>query len=255
MLKRRRRLPVWLPPDVQMRQYQELLIDMVNAAEDAALTGLRARTDSLHDGIELLAAIRAAIGPALSRARSLVGGIAREINKFNKKQMRKVISKVLPVDIYASEPWLVTELRAFEVEADGVLEEFSASTLARIQKIVFAEHRKGESIAVISNVLREKLAMQRRKALLVARAHVAAFNGRITHLRQESIGIKKYVWRNARDERVRGNPAGLYPDAKHNHWEKEGKVFRWDKPPRGTGHPGSDYLCRCYAEPVLDHLL
>ena len=33
------------------------------------------------------------------------------------------------------------------------------------------------------------------------------------------------------------------------HAEREGQVFTWIDPPDG-GHPGEDYNCRCWAEPV-----
>lgn len=46
-----------------------------------------------------------------------------------------------------------------------------------------------------------------------------------------------YVWRTARDERVR--PA---------HAANEGRVFAWRDPPP-TGHPGEAHQCRCWAEP------
>ena len=35
------------------------------------------------------------------------------------------------------------------------------------------------------------------------------------------------------------------------HKGKEGKRFKWNRPPRDTGHPGEDYQCRCTAEPII----
>ncbi len=77
----------------------------------------------------------------------------------------------------------------------------------------------------------------------------------VTQARQTDLGIEKYIWRTARDSRVVGNPAGLYPNGnpKHgNHYAREGKVFRWDEPP-SDGHPGWPIRCRCHAEPVIDY--
>lgn len=47
-----------------------------------------------------------------------------------------------------------------------------------------------------------------------------------------------YIWRTVKDSDVR--PA---------HAAREGKIFSWTNPPEG-GHPGEDYNCRCWAEPV-----
>jgi hypothetical protein len=66
-------------------------------------------------------------------------------------------------------------------------------------------------------------------------------------------GIKSYVWQTRKDERVVGNPVGLYPQgtADHgDHWERDGKIFRWDDPPH-DGHPGVAYGCRCEAVPLI----
>lgn len=46
-----------------------------------------------------------------------------------------------------------------------------------------------------------------------------------------------YIWRTARDERVRTA-----------HAANEGRVFAWTDPPE-TGHPGEAHQCRCWAQP------
>lgn len=47
-----------------------------------------------------------------------------------------------------------------------------------------------------------------------------------------------YVWRTQSDNLVRWE-----------HIVKNGRIFKWDDPPAG-GHPGQDYGCRCWAEPL-----
>ncbi len=47
-----------------------------------------------------------------------------------------------------------------------------------------------------------------------------------------------YIWRTREDDKVRGS-----------HAANNGKIFSWDSPPE-TGHPGEEYGCRCWAEPV-----
>ncbi len=65
-----------------------------------------------------------------------------------------------------------------------------------------------------------------------------AFAGLINQLRQQDLGIERYIWRSQDDAKVRDSHAG-YDD----------QVFRWDEPPSG-GHPGQAHNCRCVAEPV-----
>lgn len=92
------------------------------------------------------------------------------------------------------------------------------------------------------------------RAAFIARDQTAKLNGQLTRYRHESVGIIKYKWRNAQDQRVVGNPAGLYPKPTKghgNHWEREDTIYYYNRPP-ADGNPGYAYNCRCYAEGVLD---
>lgn len=48
-----------------------------------------------------------------------------------------------------------------------------------------------------------------------------------------------YIWRTRGDNKVRAS-----------HAANNGRIFSWDSPPP-TGHPGEDYGCRCWAQPIL----
>lgn len=65
-----------------------------------------------------------------------------------------------------------------------------------------------------------------------------AFAGLINQLRQQDLGIERYIWRSQDDAKVRDR-----------HAEYDDQVFRWDEPPAG-GHPGQAHNCRCHAEPI-----
>ena len=65
-----------------------------------------------------------------------------------------------------------------------------------------------------------------------------AFAGLINQLRQQDLGIERYIWRSRDDAKVRDR-----------HAANDDRLFRWDTPPEG-GHPGQAYNCRCTAEPI-----
>lgn len=67
---------------------------------------------------------------------------------------------------------------------------------------------------------------------------VLAFAGLINQLRQEDLGIERYVWVTQGDHKVRFAHAAL-----------NGEVFDWDHPSE-EGHPGQAPNCRCRATPV-----
>lgn len=66
--------------------------------------------------------------------------------------------------------------------------------------------------------------------------HEGTHPGRIEVIASGKTG--KYIWRTARDEKVR-----------KDHAERDGKTFDYANPPKG-GNPGEDYNCRCWAEPI-----
>lgn len=49
---------------------------------------------------------------------------------------------------------------------------------------------------------------------------------------------RRYIWRTQRDSDVRSR-----------HAQRDGRIIEWDNPPEG-GHPGEDYGCRCWAQPL-----
>ena len=65
------------------------------------------------------------------------------------------------------------------------------------------------------------------------------FNGKLSELQQRGEGYTHYIWHSQDDAKVRSD-----------HAANEGKIFSWDNPPP-TGHPGEDFNCRCWAEPVI----
>ena len=98
-----------------------------------------------------------------------------------------------------------------------------------------------------------------KRARLISRDQTTKLTGTLNQVRQEAIGVQEYIWHTVRDERVVGKPGGVYPPkpglekstAHGNHYERQGKKFRWDTPPP-DGHPGQAIQCRCWAEPIID---
>ena len=107
-----------------------------------------------------------------------------------------------------------------------------------------------------------------RRARIIARDQTAKLNSALTQGRMADAGIETYIWSTSEDERVRGNPTGLYPKALPSHYVMNGKVCRWDDPTvwlengewvKRAGdapylHPGMAIMCRCVAIPNWDEL-
>lgn len=114
---------------------------------------------------------------------------------------------------------------------------------------------RGLRVEEIMADLQQQFGFDQRRAELIARDQTLKLSGQLQEERQTQAGIKRYVWTTSGDERVR-----------EDHERLDGQVFSWDDPPitnwsevqRGKparrGHPGSDYNCRCSADPVVDDL-
>jgi len=108
-----------------------------------------------------------------------------------------------------------------------------------IEQVVSESVKIGRSTEVTAKLLQERYQVSKSRAKLIARDQISKLNGLITQEKQQDLGIKKYEWATAGDERVRAT-----------HRRNDGKTFSWSKPP-ATGHPGQDIQCRCVALPVF----
>ncbi len=106
----------------------------------------------------------------------------------------------------------------------------------------------------LAGAIQDILGSTKHRASVIARDQTAKMNSQMAHARQVDAGVTHYQWRTAGDQRVVGNPSGLYPkgNAKHmNHFDRNGKIFAWNDPP-SDGHPGEAIMCRCIALAVLN---
>lgn len=136
--------------------------------------------------------------------------------------------------------------------------------LKRVETAVLGGVRDGDAPSTISRRIQEATGVTRRRADILARDQVSKLTSEIGERRQRQSGISYYRSVTAGDERVTGNPAGKYPNAKISCYGIARKdvgygpgVYRWDKGASWGGetglHPGRHHpLCRCTATPVFD---
>jgi SPP1 gp7 family putative phage head morphogenesis protein len=201
-----------------------------------------------------------------------VSALASRVAQRNLGQWQKAVKGAVGVDLFASEPWLRDELRSWAQENAQLITTLEDRAVNEVATWTQRGLREGQRHEEIGAKIAERFGVERRRANLLARDQTAKLNAGLTEQRQTDIGVDEYTWRTSQDERVRGNPSGKYPDARPSHHVMEGKRCRWDDPAvyrmhRGgewlsrssiggeQQHPGHAILCRCDAEPVLDHLL
>jgi len=175
----------------------------------------------------------------------------KRLNKHQQEQLDRQVRAAIGVE-YKSLP-------------QATLDKVEPWTRANVDLIVtvperhFARLRADIDEAYSSGMRPETLAKRLRAhshaseydARRIARDQISKLNGELNSARQQTAGIKGYIWRSGRDNRVRDN-----------HGDLDGTEQLWAEPPMGggtdetePGHPGDGIQCRCYAEPDLSALL
>jgi hypothetical protein len=204
-----------------------------------------------------------------------IRGYFSEVNKFNDEQFRAVLKSLTGLSLPRAPstgggPELVSPLDVLQdrlgPEADVLRNEpylDGVKTNWENIQVVYVDKATQGLASDIELILRQGLATGAAVTVIVGTIDKATqtANGRIevfgenqvnnldvelTEGRQRSIGVNQYEWETRRDERVRGNPLGLYPKAKPSHYARDRQIFNWNNPPEG-GHPGQAPGCRCRA--------
>lgn len=163
---------------------------------------------------------------------------------------------------------LEAALEASTAENAALITRMSQDYIDKMQRAVLDNYMTGKFIGKggVLKELQRISGITKNRAQLIARDQSNKLHGAVAKIRAQGTGSIGYEWNNARDTRVRGNPAGKYPDVpkSRNHWDREGKYYLWEpmsKPPIAPdgkpfrqppvdGQPGAAINCRCFAAPV-----
>ena|GEM_PF-4690727 len=145
------------------------------------------------------------------------------------------------------EPLITADTRGlaegFVQENVALIRDLPAKQLTQIEEEVIEAIARGERAGALSKIIRARSGVAKKRADLIARDQMGKAVSQLNQKRQQDLGVDRYIWRTAGDERVR-------PE----HVARNGETFSWsDSPP--DGHPGEPINCRCTAEPVLTDIL
>ena len=178
------------------------------------------------------------------------------ISADNKAKIERTLANALGVGVTFLDSKVVKERLAIAL-SDNVrlIKTIPERHFSKVQQAVFDNYRGIEfAEGSLTRRLQKIGRISDQQAKFLARDQAAKFTTDLNAIRQEEAGIEGYIWRNQGDERVVGNPSGRYPkgNAAHmDHWQREGKVFKWSEPPP-DGHPGQAIGCRCFAQPIIN---
>lgn len=173
------------------------------------------------------------------------------VEGYIERQTARQVKSVTGVDPL---PTRVRRRQAEEFVEENVqlIQSLGEEFFDKLEDDILKAYAGGARHEQLSKVIRERYNVSARRAALIARDQMGTLSSKLAQAKQQEAGCIGYIWRTSQDERVVGNPSGMYPrgnDRHGNHHDREGVFFRWDQPPH-DGHPGEAINCRCTAEPV-----
>jgi SPP1 gp7 family putative phage head morphogenesis protein len=246
-IKSRHKLKGIRYPSAQRLAYLRALDSLLAALESELQEHFGLRTDAIHDNwFRRFGELRAKLDLIFSgpRVTWLLTDLAKQIESNTERGFQAQMATVLGVTAFTvSRSERLREL--FIHDNTRLIKSLPSELVDKIEAAVIRATRQGSTVRVLEKELREKLALTKQRAQLIARDQVSKYSGELTRHHQAAAGINKYRWETSRDERVR-------PE----HRKLDGQVFSWDKPPvsaknGGRYHPRAGFNCRCDAIPVI----
>ena len=207
----------------------------------------RARTDA-GEGRRLRELLEAATKAIQARLRptqleDLATKLAHQTSAYQRGQLDRQVKAALGADIFIGDRKLPAIIEGFAAENVSLIKDLPAKVLADIEKTVTRGVANATPHTELAKEIDERLAIGEDRAKLIARDQVGKLYGQINAERQQELGVDKFIWRTAQDERVRSE-----------HQARDGNEYSYSNPPDGE-LPGEPVNCRCYAEPVFTEIL
>lgn len=159
-------------------------------------------------------------------------------------QLAQTLTNALGVDMAPTLQMVDVQpqIEAATIANTQLIKSLPDQFVAKLQPMILADVQVGRRYEDLADDIETLFGATENRAKVIARDQMAKVNSTINAAKQQAVGIEKYIWSTAGDERVRDS-----------HAEKEGQEFAWDDPPADTGNPGEDIMCRCVAIPVIDY--
>jgi SPP1 gp7 family putative phage head morphogenesis protein len=252
------RVPRQQQPDLIRLEYFKAILAAVVAPSVAAFHGVKSeivqlliqeqgRLDSPRES-----AARELVEQAANHAAGIINGrdlhaVAEKFGKrtsdFNREQLDRQARSAMGVSISLIEKPTRDLLPLFSTQNVELIKTVHERYFDRIAKEVREAFEEGTHPETLAQRFIELDDIAENDARRIARDQIGKLNGQFNEQRQQAMGVTSYVWRTARDNRVRDE-----------HRKYDGRTFEWSDPPP-DGHPGYPINCRCFSEPIFDDIL
>tara|TARA_R110000744_G_scaffold20470_1_gene53746 strand:- start:14966 stop:15676 length:711 start_codon:yes stop_codon:yes gene_type:complete len=177
------------------------------------------------------------------QAKMVSNSFVTNANQANKQRFYRAMESAIGVNLntIVQDEGLEDILVATTRENVSLIKSIPDEYFKKIETIVFTGTTQGSNAGSMIKQIRDLGHSTTKRAKLIARDQSSKLNSALSQQRQQNLGVEEYIWVTADDGRVR-----------ESHADNDGKRFRWDDPPKKTGHPGNDIQCRCVARPIIN---
>ena len=269
---------IWRAPTALENEYVRFQVSFMRGVEDEVKKIIipqistwmqESKLDALDEDLDsIINSMKKQFDKQIDSNRTSTIVLANQIDGFNAREWTRILKRVAGVSWFNYEPWREKKIASWVHENTRLIKTIKNKALDDTEHLIRDGILQGKRVETIKREIvgigelkktdknpysatKSAFTKAKNNAERIAVDQVGKLNSKLTENRQVDLGINKYIWRNMQDRRVRGNPIGLYPNSKYNHWSREGKMYSWDSPP-ADGHPGYPIRCRCFAEPVFE---
>lgn len=223
--------------------------------QDIALSDVSTSVGGFYALLKVtLQRIEGDVKPAVDTATLLLPKTVTEVIDFARRGTERNISRAIsrknkPLKVKLPERAPTEIVEKFIAENVALITSIPDEYLGSVHQTVMRAWDQGVGRRGISDIIAPLVDPEKappvKRARLIARDQIGKLTGQVQRYQQIQAGINQYVWRTVEDSRVR-----------YSHALLDGKTCSWDSPPPESNynHPGGDYQCRCYAEPVIPEL-
>lgn len=188
------------------------------------------------------------------KASSAYDDMATDVNNKNKRAMT-----LIGIPLRDASAGVVGKVAQMREDNIRLISDAGRDYVDDVADIFLDPDNEGLRVEALRDKLYSRGNVSLSRARLIATDQTLKLSSALTQARQRAAGVTSYRWSTSQDERVRGDPAGLYPNADPSHWALEGQEFDWSDPPDaatdgGPAHPGEAINCRCVAIPIIPDL-
>ena len=229
------------------RRYQKRLLRIIAVPLHAAVRKAVAQAPPTRSGVELaLTNVQLNMQPILEQAERAARTQFNTVAALQWRQFSTAIRRPLRIQLLPPprDPFAVPEILMQTIEDNvGLIRTIPQRYHEALERDLYRLTTSGKDITKeeISRIVQQGGRAMRSNVDLIGRDQTQKMYSAVNQVRQEQLGVTRYVWRTHADDRVR-----------ETHEASEGLIFRWDTPPYPTGHPGNDIQCRCVAQPLID---